>query len=1065
MGFFLGIGVGSYDGDRHPLLRRAVPDVEALGELLGTAFTPLLVPDPDEDQVRQRLRALETTPTIGGDDALVLLWSGHGRAAPNGLRLLARDSGTSPAAGIGVDDIAGYIAVSGASQLLLILDTCFSGKALPTTEVAGKVLELVPPDGPHVWVGVLSSCHDLETAQDGLLGQRLRTLLRDGPCTPALRVRWSVHNEFIRGDDLCDAILKEWDSDRQTPQFQGRGSAWWMFHNPLYDPGAPEQVVEHLLLAARGGRPGDERSWFTGRTVEVDQVVDWIRSGKPGVYVVTGAAGTGKSAIVGRVVSLSNPDERARLLADGLEWIHADPGERSVHAHLHARGLAADRAAEVIGGQMVGRRMLAAQADRRNAPELVGQIQRFVEAGRKPPVVVVDGLDEARSAAFPLAEELLARLARHAVVVVATRDLPHPGGGIDLVASLSPAAVLDLDVEGARQRLRADLTDYVRARLAGVDSRMDPELVATHLAADVDGGQALAGSPFLLARIVTDQLRADPVDTSIGGWRDELVGSVEKALDRDLGSVSTAPVLAWADGLPAANAARLLLAALTRGYGAGLPDQEWLTVANAGRPESAWFGQDDLTWVLGQLGRYVVQDGEAGEAVYRMAHQSLADHVRPPYQAVHETPFDPDALPIAAALAERYRSLLGDGSVAVTPGYLRRYLWQHAADAGIPGLALMRELADMDRTLSSDVGMVAQAVAERFAHWGYWQEAVAPVEEAVATYRGLAAANPAFAPDLAAALDNLGNCYREVGRRLEAVAPVKEAVEISRGLAAADPVFAPYLARALSSLGGRYGDVGLRQEAVAPAEEAVALYRRLVASNPAFASDLAGALTNLGFAYREVGRWREAEATTEEAVEAYRGLAASNPAFMPNLAVVLNNLGVVIRINGRRGEAVASTAEAVEIYRGLAASNPAFESGLAMALTNLGIRYREAGRRVAAVLASAEAVELRRRLAASNPAVVSDLAGALTHLGLAYREVGRGEEAVAPVEEAVQTYRGLAASNPAFESDLAMVLTHLGAVYSEVGRRQEAVAVTEEAVRMYRRLADDTPRFVADLVL
>src|SRR5262249_45134907 len=151
------------------------------------------------------------------------------------------------------------------NQLLLILDTCFSGEALPATTVAAEVLRQVPPDAPHVWVGVLTSCQAVETAQDGLLGQRLRGLLGEGPTTPVLRPRWSVHNELVRGDDLCDAVVKEWDSDRQTPQFQGRGSAWWMFRNPLYEQGAPEQVVEHLLLAARGGGRVDERSWFTGR--------------------------------------------------------------------------------------------------------------------------------------------------------------------------------------------------------------------------------------------------------------------------------------------------------------------------------------------------------------------------------------------------------------------------------------------------------------------------------------------------------------------------------------------------------------------------------------------------------------------------------------------------------------------------------------------------------------------------------------------------------------------------------------------------------------------------------
>ena len=90
-------------------------------------------------------------------------------------------------------------------------------------------------------------------------------------------------------------------------------------------------------------------------------------------------------------------------------------------AHVHARGLTADRAAESIAGQLVRAGVLAAQPERRNAAELVGQVQRAVEQGAAPPVIVVDGLDEARGQAFAIAEELLVRLAPYAVVIVSTR--------------------------------------------------------------------------------------------------------------------------------------------------------------------------------------------------------------------------------------------------------------------------------------------------------------------------------------------------------------------------------------------------------------------------------------------------------------------------------------------------------------------------------------------------------------------------------------------------------------------------------------------------------------------
>jgi hypothetical protein len=198
-----------------------------------------------------------------------------------------------------------------------VVDTCYSGEAVTAGELASRIMQRSPPEGEHVWVGVLTSSLPAEMARDGMFGQRLARLLESGPepgeDTRAMLVqRWSPQSEYIRGEDLCDAVLKTWGATAHTPDFLSHGSAWWMFPNPLYDSCAPERVVEHLLLAARGGAGPDERSWFTGRTTEVDQVVAWVRSGQPGLHVITGSAGTGKTAIAGRVVSLSNPAERER---------------------------------------------------------------------------------------------------------------------------------------------------------------------------------------------------------------------------------------------------------------------------------------------------------------------------------------------------------------------------------------------------------------------------------------------------------------------------------------------------------------------------------------------------------------------------------------------------------------------------------------------------------------------------------------------------------------------------------------------------------------------------------
>ena len=326
---FVGIGVGEYDNGQLRL-EHAVSDIDAVVGLLEGSFDCVILRDPVEQEARDCLRGLRGSLPEGG--SLVMLWSGHAVRSPvDGLRLLARDSGNYDDDGLGAgSDVAAPCAQSGASQLLLIVDTCYSGEAVAAGELAARIMQRSPPEGEHVWVGVLTSSLPAEMARDGLFGQRLARLLASGPEagteTRALLVqRWSPQSAYIRGDDLCDAVLKTWDAAAHTPDFQSRGSAWWMFPNPRYDPGAPERVVEHLLLAARGGAGPDEQSWFTGRAAEVDQVVGWVRSGQPGLHVITGSAGTGKTAIAGRVVSLSNPAERGRLLAEGRAVTHADP--------------------------------------------------------------------------------------------------------------------------------------------------------------------------------------------------------------------------------------------------------------------------------------------------------------------------------------------------------------------------------------------------------------------------------------------------------------------------------------------------------------------------------------------------------------------------------------------------------------------------------------------------------------------------------------------------------------------------------------------------------------------
>ena len=410
---------------------------------------------------------------------------------------------------------------------------------------------------------------------------------------------------------------------------------------------------------------------------------------------------------------MSNPTERARLLAQGPVE-HADPGERSVHAHVHVRGSTVERLVQELDDQFVRAGVLSPRpGGPRNRGDLLGALER----SSVKPVIVIDGLDEAASEAWQITIQVLSLLAGNACIIVATRDLAPAEDGPSLVETLAPQERIDLGDTANRQDATEAVRAYVAKRLAAsVAGEMDTAAVAEaiiHLARQE--GEGL----FLLARVITSQLRAEPLDTSQPGWEARLSRSVEAAFTRDIERIP--PLRRDDTDLPAA--ARELLTALAWSYGAGLPTDIWAVIATALSATQVQYGRDDVYWLLGHAGRYIVEDGEGEHAVYRLSHQRLVEHLHPRPAPAEIDTAQQQAAPVATALIDRYRALLASGLEPETPTYLWRYVWRHCADAGPVGIDALRQLA---------------------------------------------ATNPAFLNDLASALNNLGNRYSEIGRRHEA---------------------------------------------------------------------------------------------------------------------------------------------------------------------------------------------------------------------------------------------------------------------------------------------------------
>lgn len=53
----------------------------------------------------------------------------------------------------------------------------------------------------------------------------------------------------------------------------------------------------------------------------------------------------------------------------------------------------------------------------------------------------------------------------------------------------------------------------------------------------------------------------------------------------------------------------------------------WEEVAGALSGGDVSYGEDDVDWVLSAYGRYVVEDSEDGQAVYRLYHREFVSYL------------------------------------------------------------------------------------------------------------------------------------------------------------------------------------------------------------------------------------------------------------------------------------------------------------------------------------------------------------------------------------------------------------------------------------------------------
>ena len=436
--------------------------------------------------------------------------------------------------------------------------------------------------------------------------------------------------------------------------------------------GTDRSLREHWRPRARGVYEDTTPGWyFTGRIELLRELTGWLERGSPdrAVRVVTGPAGTGKSAVLAWLCALSDPQLRAEIaaarpaaLADAAAVV---PAAGRVTAAVWARGLDADGAARALASALM--LPVAADATVGDVLAAIGDLDPAERAG----LVVVDALDEAQ-ARMPreIARRLLVPLVRDLGVKVLAGT--RPGRDDELLRVFGERAV-GYRLDDPAWFDRQDLADYAAACLrADFDLdfpsayRTDAE-ACQQVAAEI---ASAAGPNFLVAGLAARARADEPaIDVTAPGWRDRqrFPSEVGQAFDDYLSRYGNNE-----------TRAHDLLRAAAYAEGAGLPaDAIWADIASAlAAPRR--YGSDDLIWLLDSAASYLIESSdEHGQPTYRIFHQALIEHLRPLDKE------DRAQRNITSTLLAAVPRTASGLDWAHAPSYIRYHLAAHAAVAGL----------------------------------------------------------------------------------------------------------------------------------------------------------------------------------------------------------------------------------------------------------------------------------------------------------------------------------------------------------------------------------------------
>jgi WD40 repeat protein len=651
--------------------------------------------NPSSSALRRALSEWLNGSDRQASDTAVIYYSGHGDSQASYFYLLTADSKVNRYAdtALRVDYVLEALGENPkVRRILFILDACYAGHgAFDAADVAARMSPYLNLSGDDEGIWVVAAASPKQEAQERLFADAFIEAAEQ------LQQTTGTLQPYIGLEALIwqvNAILKRRGKQQRAswiPATQARVLAPFI-PNIRYEPDAPANVdletrdwlrrrhaaelAEYWGPKARGVEVAAQAGWyFTGRQTAIEELSEWLSAPARDTQlrVVTGDPGSGKSAVLGRLVTLADTGPQG-VSDQGLV-----PPADGIAAALLARGKTADELLIELAATL-GIAVSTGLAD------TVGSRPVFT--------VVIDALDEAADPPTVIERVILplhsaASHERGPRLLVATRRYEH------LLESL-PEARVTVDLDQGAYLSDTDVAEYVtKVLLAGDDPdsptpyRDQPKL-ARAVAREV---AAIAGHSFLIAQIAARTLARTPraldpaeVFADRERWRD-----VGAAFDRDLDRYGEK-----------ASPVRDLLTPLAWAEGAGLPRELWAPLA-MGLARNKDYADADITWLLEQAGFYLVETLDQDRSVYRLYHEQFAEHLRAAHSpnSAHKR-ITAELLRHVPATAEGRREWLA------APPYIRAHLATHAAKASAldqlvndPGFLLAADPARLLPTLAT----------------------------------------------------------------------------------------------------------------------------------------------------------------------------------------------------------------------------------------------------------------------------------------------------------------------------------------------------------------------------